>query len=183
MASFHHAGPVFALHRHIFHNEALSPVEPARLSLGQSGLTAPGVFLPRCALRAAKPSPTNVTGVKHAAIIRLPMPYALAKVRMHLTDLIHANKIMRGCARIYLINNHVGAYSAKEPLRGPPHVYCDSRNTLRVSSLLAISQVQVRCTALFSKCESRAGSILREVRGTHQEVHGGKVSSLVQAPT
>ena len=46
------------------------------------------------------------------------MPYAPAKVRMHLNELIRANKISEGCARIYLVNNHVGVWTSEEPL--PP---------------------------------------------------------------
>jgi len=52
---------------------------------------------------------------KHAAIISLPMPYAAAKVRMHLHEVIRANKITEGCARIYLIYNNVGFWQSDEP--------------------------------------------------------------------
>ena len=52
---------------------------------------------------------------KHAAIINLPMPYAAAKVRMHLHEVIRANKITEGCARIYLIYNNLGFWQSDEP--------------------------------------------------------------------
>ena len=105
------------IHRHIFHNETLGPVEKARLSLGQSGLICGWGLFTTLRIESGEAFAYERHWrrlEKHAAIIRLPMPYASAKVRMHLTDLIHANKIMRGCARIYLINNHVGAWTSEE---------------------------------------------------------------------
>ena len=52
---------------------------------------------------------------KHAAIIGLPMPHAAAKVRMHLHEVIRANKVTEGCARIYLVYNNVGFWQSDEP--------------------------------------------------------------------
>jgi len=52
---------------------------------------------------------------KHAALINLPMPYAAAKVRMHLHEVIRANKVTEGCARIYLVYNNVGFWQSDEP--------------------------------------------------------------------
>ncbi len=43
------------------------------------------------------------------------MPYAAAKVRMHLHEVIRANKITEGCARIYLIYNNAGFWQSDEP--------------------------------------------------------------------
>ena len=105
------------IHRHIFHNETLGPVEKARLSLGQSGLICGWGLFTTLRIESGEAFAYERHWrrlEKHAAIIRLPMPYAPAKVRMHLTDLIHANKITKGCARIYLINNHVGAWTSEE---------------------------------------------------------------------
>lgn len=109
------------IHRHVFHNESLLPVEKARLSLGQSGLICGhGLFT---TLRIEQGEAFAYERhwrrlEKHAAIIRLPLPYAPAKVRMHLHELIRANKITGGCARIYMVNNHVGAWTSGEAL--PP---------------------------------------------------------------
>lgn len=109
------------IHRHIFHNESLLPVEKARLSLGQSGLICGWGLFTTLRIQSGEAFAFERHWrrlEKHAAITRLPMPYAAAKVRMHLNELIRANKITEGCARIYLVNNHVGAWTSEEPL--PP---------------------------------------------------------------
>lgn len=109
------------IHRYIFHNETLLPVEKARLSLGQSGLICGWGLFTTLRIESGEAFAYERHWrrlEKHAAIIRLPMPYASAKMRMHLTDLVHANKITAGCARIYLLNNHVGAWTSAE--KQPP---------------------------------------------------------------
>jgi branched-chain amino acid aminotransferase len=107
------------IHRHIFHNETLLPVEKARLSLGQSGLICGWGLFTTLRIESGEAFAYERHWrrlEKHAAIIRLPMPYAPAKVRMHLNELIRANKITEGCGRIYLVNNHVGAWASAETL-------------------------------------------------------------------
>jgi branched-chain amino acid aminotransferase len=44
----------------------------------------------------------------------LPMPYTGARVRVNLHEVIRANKITEGAARIYLINNNVGFWRGPE---------------------------------------------------------------------
>jgi len=53
---------------------------------------------------------------KDAGITRLPMPYTAAKVRVHLHEVIRANKVAEGCARIYLVYNTVGFWQSDEKL-------------------------------------------------------------------
>jgi branched-chain amino acid aminotransferase len=106
------------IHRHIFHNENLLPVEKARLSMGQTGLICGwGIFTTiRIARGEAFAYERHWRRLdKHAAIINLPMPYAAAKVRMHLHEVIRANKVTEGCARIYLVYNNVGFWQSDEP--------------------------------------------------------------------
>jgi branched-chain amino acid aminotransferase len=105
------------IHRHIFHNESLLPIEKARLSMGQAGLICGwGIFTTiRIARGEAFAYERHWRRLdKHAAIINLPMLYAAAKVRMHLHEVIRANKITEGCARIYLIYNNVGFWQSDE---------------------------------------------------------------------
>jgi branched-chain amino acid aminotransferase len=105
------------IHRHIFHNENLLPVEKARLSFGQAGLICGwGLFT---TLRIARGEAFAYERhwrrlEKHAAMIKLPMPYAAAKVRIHLHEVIRANKVTEGCARIYLVYNNVGFWQSEE---------------------------------------------------------------------
>jgi branched-chain amino acid aminotransferase len=53
---------------------------------------------------------------KDAAIIRLPLPNTGAKVRVQLQEVIRANKVSDGCARIYLIYNQIGAWRSEEKM-------------------------------------------------------------------
>jgi branched-chain amino acid aminotransferase len=106
------------IHRHIFQNESLLPIEKARLSMGQAGLICGwGIFTTiRIARGEAFAYERHWRRLdKHAAIINLPIPYAAAKVRMHLHEVIRANKVTEGCARIYLVYNNVGFWQSDEP--------------------------------------------------------------------
>src|SRR6202051_982116 len=51
---------------------------------------------------------------KDAHLTRLPMPYTAAKVRVHLHEVIRANKVTEGCARIYLVYNTIGYWQSDE---------------------------------------------------------------------
>src|SRR5271154_6070745 len=96
------------IHRHIFHNESLLPVEKVRLSPGQAGLISGwGLFTTlRISGGEAFAYERHWRRLeKDAAIVRLPMPYTAAKVRVHLHEVIRANKVSEGCARIYLVYN------------------------------------------------------------------------------
>jgi len=53
---------------------------------------------------------------KDAAIIHLPMPHSGPKVRVNLQEVIRANKVSDGCARIYLIYNQVGGWRSDEKM-------------------------------------------------------------------
>ncbi|HET9803759.1 MAG TPA: aminotransferase class IV [Candidatus Acidoferrum sp.] len=107
------------IHRHIFHNEKLVPVEDARLSPGQAGVVCGwGLFT---TIRIVKGEAFSYERhwrrlEKDAAIIRLPMPYSGPKVRVHLQEVIRANKVTEGCARIYLIYNQVGMWRSEEQM-------------------------------------------------------------------
>ena len=105
------------IHPNVFHNDALLPVEKARLSPGQAGLLCGwGIFT---TLRISRGEAFAYERhwrrlEKDAAITRLPMPYTAAKVRVHLHEVIRANKITEGCARIYLVYNTVGFWQSDE---------------------------------------------------------------------
>ncbi len=105
------------IHRHIFHNDRLIPVEKDRLSFGQAGLICGwGLFttLRICRGEAFAYERHWRRLEKHASLIRLPMPYSPAKVRMHLQEVFHANNVTEGCARIYLVYNSVGFWQSDE---------------------------------------------------------------------
>jgi branched-chain amino acid aminotransferase len=51
---------------------------------------------------------------KDAGLIRLPMTHTAAKVRVHVHDVIRANNVVEGCARIYFVYNQIGFWQGDE---------------------------------------------------------------------
>jgi branched-chain amino acid aminotransferase len=105
------------IHSNIFHNDTLLPIEDVRLSAGQAGLLSGwGIFTTiRISRGEAFAYERHWRRLeKDAATIRLPMPYTGAKVRVHLHEVIRANKVSDGCARIYLVYNSVGFWQSDE---------------------------------------------------------------------
>lgn len=105
------------IHPYVCHNERLLPIEKTRLSPGQAGLICGwGIFT---TLRISRGEAFAYERhwrrlEKDAALIHLPMPYSGAKVRLHLHEVIRANKVTEGCARIYLVYNSVGFWQSAE---------------------------------------------------------------------
>jgi branched-chain amino acid aminotransferase len=107
------------IHRNIFHNDDLIPIEKTRWSPGQAGLiNGWGLFttaqIQRGEAFAYERHWRRLE--KDAALIRMPMPYSGPKVRVNLQEVIRANKIKEGCARIYLVWNTVGFWKSSEKM-------------------------------------------------------------------
>jgi len=106
------------IHRHIFHNDRIIPIEQARLSPGQAGLlNGWGLFT---TLRIFQGEAFAYERhwrrlEKDAVRIRLPFPFDPAQVRRHLSELLAANQVVEGTARIYAIYNSVGFWQSDEP--------------------------------------------------------------------
>ncbi|HYL10623.1 MAG TPA: aminotransferase class IV [Candidatus Acidoferrales bacterium] len=109
------------IHRHIFHNDHVVPIEKVRLSPGQAGLlNGWGIFT---TLRIVKGEAFAYERhwrrlEKDASRISLPFPFNAAKVRVHLRDLLRANEVTEGSARIYVVYNQIGFWQSDEKL--PP---------------------------------------------------------------
>jgi branched-chain amino acid aminotransferase len=106
------------IHRHVLHNDTLLPIEKVRLSPGQAGLLCGwGLFTTvRISRGEAFAYERHWRRLeKDAALIRLPMPYTAAKVRVHLHEVIRANNVTEGSARIYLVYNQIGFWRSDEP--------------------------------------------------------------------
>ena len=105
--------------RHIFHNDELLPIEKSRLSPGQAGIICGwGLFT---TIRIVKGEAFGYERhwrrlEKDAAITRMPMTYSGPKVRVNLQEVIRANKVVEGCARIYLIYNQIGIWRSDEEM-------------------------------------------------------------------
>lgn len=107
------------IHRFVFHNQELLPVEKTRWSPGQAGLICGwGLFTTvKIVQGEAFAYERHWRRVeKDAGITRLPLSYSGAKVRVNLQEVIRANKVIDGCARIYLVWNDVGMWKSDEQM-------------------------------------------------------------------
>lgn len=105
------------IHRHAFHNDKLLPIEKVRLSPGQAGLiNGWGLFT---TLRIVRGEAFAFERhwrrlEKDAVTIHLPMPYTGPRVRVQLQEVIRANSVSDGCARIYLVYNQISFWRSDE---------------------------------------------------------------------
>ena len=105
------------IHRFVFHNQKLLPVEEVRLSPGQAGLlNGWGLFT---TLRVVEGIPFAFERHWHrlerdAARTHCPFPFELEAVRAHLGEVLSANHVQEGCARIYVVYNQVGFWRSDE---------------------------------------------------------------------
>ena len=105
------------IHRNIFHNESLLPIEKVRLSPGQAGIICGwGIFTTvRISRGEAFAYERHWRRLERdAALTRMPIPHTAAKIRVHLHEVIRANNVSEGAARIYLVNNQVGYWRSDE---------------------------------------------------------------------
>jgi branched-chain amino acid aminotransferase len=106
------------IHRYVFHNDGILPIEKVRLSPGQAGLlNGWGLFT---TLRIFEGEVFAFERhwrrlEKDAERTRVPFPFNPAKVRMHLRELLRANQVREGTARIYVLYNKVGFWHSDEP--------------------------------------------------------------------
>jgi len=116
-------------HRLIFHNYRIVPVDEARLSPGQAGLlNGWGLFTTmRIFQGEAFAYERHWRRLeKDATRIRLPFPFDPGDVRRHLGELLAANKVVEGTARIYIIYNRVGSWRSDESLPEVDLILCTS---------------------------------------------------------
>ena len=107
------------IHRYVFHNEGLQEIENVRWSPGQAGLICGwGLFTTvRIVHGEAFAYERHWRRLeKDSAITRLPLNYSGARVRVHLQEVIRANRVEEGCARIYLVWNTVGFWKSEEKM-------------------------------------------------------------------
>ena len=106
------------IHQNVFLNDQVLPIEKVRLSPGQAGIICGwGIFT---TLRISRGESFAFERhwrrlEKDAGIVHLPLSHTSAKVRVHLHEVIRANQVTDGCARIYLVYNKVGFWQSDEP--------------------------------------------------------------------
>jgi len=109
------------VHKFVFHNDCLLPLDEVRLSPGQSGLMSGwGIFT---TVRVYEGCPFAFQRhwerlSRDACRIELPFDFDAPLVRFKLEQLLGANRVGDGCARIYFVNNNIGIWAGGEPL--PP---------------------------------------------------------------
>jgi branched-chain amino acid aminotransferase len=107
------------IHRFVFHNDKVLPVEEVRLSPGQAGLlNGWGLFT---TIRIHEGIPFAFERhwsrlERDAERTRCPFPFSPETVRGQLATLLHANNVLEGAARIYTIYNQVGFWRSNENL-------------------------------------------------------------------
>jgi branched-chain amino acid aminotransferase len=115
------------IHRYVFHNDRLVPIEQVRLSPGQGGLLSGwGLFTTmRIFQGEAFAYERHWRRLeKDSGRIRLPFPFDPAQVRRHLSELLNANQVVEGTARIYMIYNRVGNWQGDEPMPQVDLILC-----------------------------------------------------------
>jgi len=105
------------IHRFVFHNQRMLPVEDVRLSPGQSGLLSGwGLFT---TMRIIEGIPFAFERhwkrlARDAEKTRCPFPFAPETVRGQLNEVLTANAVREGCARIYIVHNGFGHWRSRE---------------------------------------------------------------------
>ncbi len=106
------------IHRYVFHNDRLVPIEQVRLSPGQAGLLSGwGLFT---TLRVSEGEMFAYERhwrrlEKDAHRTHVPFPFDAEKVRGQLHEVLRANQVREGTARIYVVFNKAGFWQSDEP--------------------------------------------------------------------
>jgi branched-chain amino acid aminotransferase len=110
-------GEVPVIHRQVVHNGRLLDIGEVRLSPGQAGLlNGWGLFTTvRIVEGEAFAWERHWKRLqKDAALTHIPMPFDGQAVRAQLAQVIHANRVTEGCARVYVVYNAVGHWRSDE---------------------------------------------------------------------
>ncbi|MGH9594441.1 MAG: aminotransferase class IV, partial [Bryobacteraceae bacterium] len=105
------------IHRFVFHNDRLLPVDQVRLSPGQAGLLSGwGLFT---TVRVYEGEPFAFERhwrrlEKDAQRTLTPFPFDRETVRGQLGQVLHANEVKEGTARIYVVYNKTGFWQSDE---------------------------------------------------------------------
>jgi branched-chain amino acid aminotransferase len=115
------------IHRYIFHNGHIVPIEQARLSPGQAGLLNGWGLFTTMRIFQAEPFAFERHWKrlqKDAIRTRMPFPFDSDEVRSRLRELIQRNEVREGTARIYAVYNKVGFWQSGEALPEVDLIFC-----------------------------------------------------------
>jgi branched-chain amino acid aminotransferase len=117
------------IHRFVFHNDRVLPIEQVRLSPGQSGLLSGwGLFT---TIRVVEGIPFGYERhwerlERDAERTHCPFPFKEEIVRAQMAGVLRANEVREGCARIYAIYNQVGFWRSNEKLPEADLLICSA---------------------------------------------------------
>jgi len=117
------------IHHHIFHNGKLLAIDDVRLSPGQAGLMSGwGLFT---TLRIFERVPFAFERhwkrlARDAERTRCPFPFVEGAVREQMDEVLRANDVAEGCARIYVVYNHSSLWSSGEKFPTADLLICSS---------------------------------------------------------
>lgn len=107
------------MHRFLYHNDRVLPLEEVRLSPGQAGLiNGWGIF---STVRVYDGIPFALERHYHrlardAERIQLPLKMGLRELRDAMLQMLQANRVANACVRVYFIFNTIGIWKSQEPL-------------------------------------------------------------------
>src|ERR1700683_5197466 len=117
------------IHRVVFHNGRLLPVENVRLSPGQSGLMSGwGLFT---TMRVVEGIPFAYERhwkrlTRDAEKTHCPFPWSEETLLAQLHGVLRANNVREGCARIYTIANQIGYWRSDEKMPASDVLICSA---------------------------------------------------------
>lgn len=117
------------IHRSVFHNGKLKPIEEARLSAGQGGLLSGwGLFTTIRVMEGVPFAFERHWQRLHRDSVRThcPLPFEENSVLSNLIQVLRANQVQEGCARIYLIYNQIGFWRSDEKFPQVDLLICSS---------------------------------------------------------
>ena len=117
------------IHRYVFHNDRLMPVEKVRLSPGQSGLlNGWGLFTTmRIVQGVAFAFERHWRRLaRDAERTQCPFQFQAETVRTQLGEVLRANSVREGCARVYAFGNQIGFWRSDEPFPSADLLICSS---------------------------------------------------------
>lgn len=132
------------IHRWVFHNDKLLPLEQVRLSPGQAGLLSGWGLFTTLRIYSGEPFAFERHWKrleKDAQRTHCPFPFAEEKVRTELGEVIRANQVKEGTARVYVIYNRQGFWQSDEAMpQADLLLYTAGLPTYREPSRLALRE-------------------------------------------
>jgi branched-chain amino acid aminotransferase len=108
-----------SIHKLIYHNDRMLPLDEVRLSPGQAALfNGWGIFT---TMRIYDGVPFGFERhwnrlMTDARLLQMPVKHAPEPVRAAATELLRANAVGEGCIRVYFLYNKIGFWCSNEPM-------------------------------------------------------------------